>query len=130
MSNFDSFKSRLAAMRADAEQYADKDEVLKSLDVVEKAWIEAAKAADLKSCAPVAAALEATQRSADALAFNILFCDTSETSSQALLANIVKFQALERVRGAFEPTMAAAMEESATAEIIAAKLEELQDNKK
>ena len=115
MSDINSFKNRLNDLRTKAGEYEDKDDVLKSLDLVEKAWEEAAKAAKLKECQPVAAALGATQRSADVLAYNILFCNTAEVSPQALLNHVVKFQALEQVRGAFESTMAESTEQAVAA---------------
>lgn len=118
MSQFNQFQERLKVLRSKADEFADKDQINKSLDIVEKAWVEAAKAAKLLECEPVASALDATARSADALAFNILFCDTSEVSPQTILNHVVKFQALERIRGVFAPTMAEALEEGVAADLI------------
>jgi len=124
MSQFDSFKLRLKEFREKAEAYEDKDELNKSLDTVEKAWESAAKAAKLAECEQVSAAIGATQRSADILAFNILFCDTSKVTPEQLLFSIVKFQALEQVRGAFSPVAAQSLEESVAAAFVAKEIEE------
>lgn len=122
MSNFDSFKTRLAELRERADEFADKDEINKSLDTVEKAWVDAAKANKLAESEQVKSALRSTQYSSDILAYNILFCDTSETTSDQILKSIVKFQALEQIRGAFAPTAAIALEEAVEAGIEAEKL--------
>jgi len=122
-SQFEKFQDRLKDLRQRAEEFADKDDINKSLDVAEKAWVEAAKAAKLMECEPVAAALGATQRSADVLAFNVLWCDTSKVSPEQLMASVVKFQALQQIKGAFEPMMAMALEESATASVLANEIE-------
>lgn len=119
---FQQFQERLKELRSKADAYADREQINKSLDVVEKAWVEAAKAANLKECEPVRAALEATQRSADVLAYNILWAPTSELTPTQLFESIVKFQALERIRGAFEPTMAVAMEEGVAADLAAKEI--------
>lgn len=123
MSKFAEFQTRLNDLREKASQYADKDQLLASIKTVESAWEEAAKAASLMECKPVASALEATQRSSDALAYNILYSDTSTITPNQLLSSIVKFQALEQIRGAFAPTMAEALEESVEAGIIANEIE-------
>lgn len=122
MDSFKAFQSRLKELRSKADEFEDKEQLNKSLDLVEKAWVEAAKAADLMSCAPVASALDATQRSSEVLAYNVLFADTSKVTPQQLLESVVKFQALERIRGAFEPIMAEALEEAVAADLVAKEI--------
>jgi predicted nuclease with TOPRIM domain len=123
MSKFQEFQARLNDLREKASQYEDKDQLLKSIKTVEKAWEEAAKAANLLECTPVKAALEATQRSSDILAYNILYASTGDVSPEQLLASVVKFQALEQIRGAFSSTMAEALEEGVEAGLIADEIE-------
>lgn len=103
--------------RERSELYADGEELRKSLDAVEKAWESAARAVSLTESEQVRAALEASQRSSDVLAYNILFCDTSKTSADTILASVVKFQALEQIRSAFAPTAAIALEEAVAASV-------------
>jgi hypothetical protein len=114
---FKEFQERLKGYRERSELYADGDELRKSLDAVEKAWVSAAKAVSLTESEQVRAALEATQRSSDVLAYNILFADTSKVSPDTILASVVKFQALEQIRSAFSPTAAAALEEAVAASV-------------
>jgi hypothetical protein len=121
---FHDFQERIKELRNKAADYADKDEINKAIDVAEKAWASAAGAIKIAESEQVAAALRATQRSADVLAYNILFCDTSETSPQTLLNHIVKFQALEQVRSAFSPAAAIALEESVNAILTTKAIEE------
>jgi hypothetical protein len=113
--NFRAFQERLKELRKRADEYGDKDEIHKSLDTVEKAWESAAKAEALASAPTVKAALEATQRTADALAYNILFCNTNEVHPNTLLASVVKYQALEQIQGAFKPVAAQSLEEAVSA---------------
>lgn len=113
--SFQNFQERLKSLRSKADEYADAAEVHKSLDTVEKAWESAARAVSLAEAPQVKAALEATQRSADVLAYNLLFCDTSKVTPAQLLDSVVKFQSLESIRGAFAPTAAIALEEAVAA---------------
>lgn len=113
--SFQQFQERLKTLRSKADEYADAAEVHKSLDTVEKAWESAAKAVSLAEVPQVKAALEASQRSADVLAYNILNADTSKVSPAQLLESVVKYQALEQVRSAFAPTAAIALEEAVAA---------------
>lgn len=113
--NFQAFQERLKELRSRADEYGDKDEIHKSLDSVQKAWESAAKAEALASSETVKAALSATQRTSDSLAYNILFCDTGSVAPQTILASIVKFQALEQIKGAFSTVAAKAMEDAVSA---------------
>jgi hypothetical protein len=114
---FQEFQERLKGYRERSELYADGEELKKSLNAVEKAWESAARAVSLAESEQVRAALEASQRSSDVLAYNILFADTSKTSPETLLASVVKFQALEQIRSAFLPTAAIALEEAVAASV-------------